>query len=88
MVYPVSSAAPQQIPAANTFQPGSQTETTKRPEQDSRVTQSNEASAQSLTVKTLEKDSAPIRASSSERSEDTGGVSGSTTRGTTFDLSV
>lgn len=84
MVYPVSSPLTQQIPAANTFQPGGQAEGPKRPEIEEA---SDSGSVRSQSVDTRNSEKSTVSASSS-RAEDTGGVSASTERGTTVDLSV
>lgn len=90
MVYPVSGAVAQQIPAANTFQPGSTADAQKRTEQDSKInsaqTQNTDTTrAQRLNARDEEKASVQT---SSNRTQDTGSVRASTQRGTTLDLSV
>lgn len=89
MVNPVMSGVAQQIPAANTFQPGSQNDAVKRTGQDERQNAAqtgdvNAARTQNVDTRNSEKTSALA----SNRNEDTGRVSASSARGTTVDISV
>lgn len=89
MVYPVSGGA-QQIPAANTFQPGGQTPTVKNPAQDTRVESTKVSGTepgriQNTEDKTVQKNQV---FASADRSQDTGGVSANSSRGSTIDISV
>lgn len=88
MVYPVSNSLSQQIPAANTFQPGNVEQ--KRPEQDNRLdsTRTNGAdTARSNNVETRGVEKSSVQASA-ERSQDSGGVSASSSRGTSLNITV
>lgn len=92
MVYPVSS---QQIPAANTFQPGGGVEQVKR--DDSKV-QDKAKPAGSETVRTSSSDTRNssrteetrqyASSQSSDRSSDNGSVSSSSARGGQLDIVV
>jgi hypothetical protein len=89
MVYPVSNTLSQQIPAANTFQPGGSVEQ-KRPEQDNRLDSTRTSGAdtarsQKVEDRSLERSNV---LASAERSEDTGGVSASNSRGTSLNITV
>lgn len=93
MVYPVNGGVSQQIPAANTFQPGG-TEATKRPEENkiegatrpSGTDTAKSASSETRNNGRVEDRSAERRSES--RSVDTGAVYASGSRGSNVDLSV
>jgi hypothetical protein len=89
MVYPVSGAAAQQIPAATTFQPGAQ-QVQKNPEQESRLDSTKlsgteTARSQETDTKSLQRNESY---SDSGRAQDTGGVTASSSRGTSLDITV
>jgi hypothetical protein len=90
MVYPVSSPlVQQQIPAANTFQPGG-TESVKRPEENrtedaTRPTGSDSARTEAANNR---QDERREEVSASSRSEDNGRISTSGSRGTQLDISA
>ncbi len=89
MVYPVSNPlVQQQIPAANTFQPGG-TESTKRPEENKVQDSTRPSGSDSArTEKSTNRDATYQAASSDDRARDSGGVSASSSRGTQLNISV
>lgn len=90
MVNPVASGVAQQIPAATTFQPGSQNDAVKRGGQDERLnaTQTGDVSASRVQNANDIRNSEKTSALAPSRTEDTGRVSASSARGTTVDISV
>ncbi len=90
MVYPVSNPlVQQQIPVANTFQPGG-TESTKRPEENktqdaTRPSGSDTARADATRQKVEERE---YQAAQDDRARDSGGVYSSASRGTQLDISA
>lgn len=95
MVYPVGNPYAQQIPAANTFQPGG-TEAVKRPEEN-KIPDSTRPSgtdtARASSSETRNNGRVPESrgydvASSTERSSDNGSVSASSSRGTNLNITV
>ncbi len=96
MVYPVSNPlVQQQIPAANTFQPGG-TESVKRPEENktpdsTRPSGSDSARAERATsrdIQAREDDRDEANAAAAERASDSGAVYSSASRGTQLDVSA
>jgi hypothetical protein len=90
MVYPVSGGLAQQIPAANTFQPGAQAVDNKNQAQENRLdttklSGTETARSQSTDTKNFQRNEVY---SESGRSQDTGGVSASSSRGTSIDITV
>ena len=88
MVYPVSGGTPQQIPAANTYQPGGPTnESVKRPEEEKRPDESRSRSAESSRTQSYQtRDDRAERVV--DRSEDNGRVSTSGSRGSNVNITV
>lgn len=90
MVYPVSNPLiQQQIPAANTFQPGG-TESTKKPEENktedsTRPSGSDTARADAARQRVEERE---YQQASDDRAQDSGAVYSSSSRGTQLDLSA
>ncbi len=87
MVYPVSTPLQQQIPAANTFQPGG-TEATKRPEENkipdsTRPSGTDTARADAARQRVEERS---YQVAQDDRARDNGAVSASSSRGTQLDL--
>ncbi len=87
MVNPVSVGVQQQIPAANTFQPGGTTDAPKRTEQDNKLQTSDDAPVRAKSVETSY-EKKEVSASANNRAEDTGGVTASSSRGTELDITV
>jgi hypothetical protein len=96
MVYPVSNPlVQQQIPAANTFQPGG-TESTKRPEENktedsTRPSGSDTARAEAAATRRQERadqSDAYYQAKADDRAQDNGAASTNSSRGTHLDLSA
>lgn len=92
MVYPVSSGASQQIPAANTYQPGGVTnESLKRPDEEKRPDESRARDAEasrSQPSQTRDYDRSYRTASESSRAEDNGAVQTSGSRGSNVNITV
>lgn len=94
MVYPVSSPLQQQIPAANTFQPGG-TEATKRPEENRTEDATRPSGSDAARTESSEtRNNGRVEASrsyelaSEERANDSGYVASSSSRGTQVDVTV
>ncbi len=90
MVYPVSGAAAQQIPAANTFQPGAQAVDNKNQAQENRLDSTKlsgteTARSQETNTKSLQRNESY---SDSGRAKDTGGVSANSSRGSSIDITI
>jgi hypothetical protein len=91
MVYPVSSPMQQQIPAANTFQPGG-TEATKRPEENrvedsTRPSGSDAARTEASSARSNGRvEDSRAQYAEESRARDSGAVNASSTRGTQLDL--
>lgn len=89
MVNPVSSAIAQQIPAANTFQPGRTNESPKVKELDERLETAQTKDTSSTRASDVNtKNSEPTRSFSSAQSTEDTGRSASSSRGSTVDISV
>ncbi len=91
MVYPVSNPlVQQQVPAANTFQPGG-TEATKKPEEnkaaDSTRPQGSDT-ARSEALSNRDTEDRAQRAAANDRAQDTGAVYSSASRGTQLDITA
>ena len=89
MVYPVGNPYAQQIPAANTFQPGG-TENVKRPEENKTVdsTRPSGTDAARSERTTNRNTESSTRLVEDSRAQDTGAVYSSASRGTNLDLTV
>ncbi len=95
MVYPVSSPLQQQIPAANTFQPGG-TEATKRPEENKTPDATRPANTDTARVEaSATRNNGRVSSnqqfdtvSNESRFEDNGGVYGSQSRGSNLNITV
>ena len=88
MVYPVSGGTPQQIPAANTFQPGGPTnESVKRPDEEKRPDESRARDAEASRTQSYQaRDDRAERVV--DRSEDNGRISTSSSRGSNVNITV
>lgn len=90
MVSPVTGGVQQQLPIANTFQPGTAgSEQAKRPERESRADETRPSGTDTARAQASEtRNYGKQEVSAAARSEDTGGVSSSSSRGTTLDITV
>lgn len=90
MVTPVSNGLQQQIPAANTFQPGGSTENVRQREERDTKAVANESVTRSSETRSAaraeESRSSSVQASA--RDEDNGQTSARTTRGSVLDVVV
>ena len=91
MVGPIGYNSQAQIPAANTFQPGTQAGQTQRQiiDRDEQATRpSGTQAAQSQSVDTRNNDERQSIIQTSSREDDNGASARNTDRGTTVDISV
>ena len=90
MVYPVSGGTPQQIPAANTFQPAGPTnESVKRPDEEKRPDESRARDAESARTQRYEARDERAERYAESRSEDNGRVSANSgSRGSNVNITV
>ena len=88
MVSPVSSGIQQQIPAANTFQPGGNQDAQKAQKDDQETQASSGSTAAPQTTETRKADSQTSLASSNDHDQDDGLAAGSKDRGSVLDLTV
>ena len=88
MVSPLTSGLQQQIPAANTFQPGGSAEDVRQREdrEQTRPAGTQAAQTQASETRNNGRQEETVRASS--RDEDNGQVRANSTRGSVLDLSV
>lgn len=95
MVYPVSSPIQQQIPAANTFQPGG-TEAAKRPEENrlldatrpSGTDTARSSSSETRNFSRVQNSNLYDNVRTTDRSSDNGSVSVSSARGSNLDITA
>lgn len=89
MVYPVGNPYAQQIPAANTFQPGG-TENVKKAEENKIPDSTRPAGVDTARTERASNRNADalVRTAEDDRARDTGGVYSSASRGTTLDVTV
>ena len=92
MVGPVAYNAQAQIPAANTFQPGTQTGQTKsdaeiKDEKQTRPAGTSAAESQQTETRNTDRNERSLASSDGDR-DDSGAVSASATRGSTVDISA
>lgn len=89
MVLPVSnSLGQQQIPVNNAVQPGVADTTRKQEEQKQPDATRTQGSELARSERTDNRDQRQLQAASNERTQDTGGVFSSTSRGTQLDVTA
>ena len=89
MVSPVTGGVQQQLPIANTFQPGAGADQAQRTDKESRADETRVAGTETGRSQASETRSYSREdVSASSRSEDTGGISASSSRGQTLDITV
>ena len=89
MVYPVGNPYAQQIPAANTFQPGG-TENVKRPEENKTLDSTRPSGTDAARTERASNRNAEsnVRVAEDDRAQDTGAVYSSANRGTNLNITV
>lgn len=87
MVSPVSNGLPQQIPAANTFQPGGSTENVREKDRSEQSAASGIGTENRTAESRRTEEKAPA-VSASSRDEDNGQTRTRTDRGSVLDLTV
>ncbi len=87
MVYPVGNPYAQQIPAANTFQPGG-TESVKKPEENKTPDSTRPTGADAARSEKTSNRNTSYRVADSNKDQDNGAVYTSSSRGTNLDISA
>lgn len=87
MVYPVGNPYSQQIPAANTFQPGG-TESVKKPEENKTLDSTRPSGTDAARTEKTSNRNASYRVADSDNDQDNGAVYSSSSRGTTLDITA
>lgn len=88
MVSPVTSGVQQQIPAANTFQPGGNVQDVRQKEEREQTRPAGTSAAESQATETRNNGRKDEIQASASRSEDNGQASARQSRGSVVDLTV